>query len=98
MKKTILLVITLSAFISCKDDKKQEDKAEVTTETLAPVSDAMMENSVIYEANIRNYSPEGTFNAFAKENVSLFNSRWLTIDLSSSKMYSIGSSMVIILQ
>ena len=26
----------------------------------------MMENAVIYEANIRQYSPEGTFNAFAK--------------------------------
>lgn len=67
MKKTILLAITIATFISCKDDKKQEDKAEVTAETLAPVSDAMMENSVIYEANIRNYSPEGTFNAFAKD-------------------------------
>ena len=26
----------------------------------------MMETAIIYEANIRQYSPEGTFNAFTK--------------------------------
>jgi glycosidase len=67
MKKTILLGLCFAAFVSCKDDKKQEGNATAATEALAPVSDAMMENSVIYEANIRNYSPEGTFNAFAKD-------------------------------
>lgn len=68
MKKTLLLATLLTAFISCKDDKKAADKNETAqTETLAPVSDAMMESAVIYEANIRNYSPEGTFNAFTKD-------------------------------
>ncbi|NDI99530.1 cellulase family glycosylhydrolase [Flavobacterium sp. LaA7.5] len=68
MKKTILLGILLTAFISCKDDKKEQETAEVAqAEELAPVSPAMMENSVIYEANIRHYSPEGTFNAFTKD-------------------------------
>lgn len=68
MKKTLLLVTLLTAFISCKEDKKiKEQKETAQKETLAPVSDAMMENSVIYEANIRNYSPEGTFNAFTKD-------------------------------
>lgn len=67
MKKTILLGIMLAAFISCKDDKKEETKETVQTEAIAPVSDGMMETAVIYEANIRQYSPEGTFNAFAKD-------------------------------
>ncbi|QEE48367.1 alpha-amlyase [Flavobacterium alkalisoli] len=66
MKKTILLGIFLAAFISCKEGNKQEE-AKAESAALAPVSDAMMENSVIYEANIRNYSPEGTFNAFTKD-------------------------------
>ncbi|MGJ5642548.1 alpha-amylase [Formosa sp. S-31] len=38
-----------------------------STNEIAPVSDAMMENAVIYEANIRQYSSEGTFNAFTAD-------------------------------
>ena len=66
MKKIVLLAAFLSVVVSCKNETKQ-DVAEVKKETLPTVSDAMMENSVIYEANIRNYSPEGTFNAFTKD-------------------------------
>lgn len=52
----------------CKDDKKgAEPVAKADTGNIAPVSDAMMESSVIYEANIRNYSQEGTFNEFTKD-------------------------------
>jgi len=52
----------------CKDDKKgAEPVAKADAGKIAPVSDAMMESSVIYEANIRNYSPEGTFNEFTKD-------------------------------
>lgn len=68
MKKTLLLGIFLAAFIGCKDDKKNEaTTTDSAKEKIAPVSFAMMENSVIYEANIRQYSPEGTFNAFTKD-------------------------------
>jgi len=67
MKKTILLALTLTAFISCKDDKKTENTTTAKTETIAPITDATAENAVIYEANIRQYSPEGTFNAFTKD-------------------------------
>lgn len=66
MRKITFLAAILSVVVSCKNETKQ-DTAEVKQEALAPVSDAMMENSVIYEANIRNYSPEGTFNAFTKD-------------------------------
>ncbi len=44
---------------------KTEIKEEV--KELTPVSDAMMENAVIYEANIRQYSEEGSFKAFTKD-------------------------------
>lgn len=67
MKKAIVLGAFLTAFIACKEEKKEEKTETTKTETTAPVSPAMMENSVIYEANIRQYSPEGTFNAFTKD-------------------------------
>lgn len=68
MKRILFLTTMLAAFTACKNEDKKEKGTEIAqTETLAPVSDAMMENSVIYEANIRNYSPEGTFNAFTKD-------------------------------
>src|SRR5690606_38297407 len=66
MKKIILLAAFLSLAVSCKNETKS-DIAEAKNESIAPVSDAMMENAVIYEANIRNYSPEGTLNAFTKD-------------------------------
>lgn len=65
MKKILLLGLCLAAFISCGEDKKNDTQAQA--ETIAAVSPAMMENSVIYEANIRQYSPEGTFSAFTKD-------------------------------
>jgi glycosidase len=76
MKKTILIAALFAMFISCKDDKKVEDAGATghdTAKALAPVTDATAENSVIYEANIRQYSPEGTFNAFTKDIPSLKN-------------------------
>jgi len=62
MKKTILMtlcVISLGAFA--------QKKTVSNTKTLPPVSDNTKANAVIYEVNIRQYSPEGTFNAFAKD-------------------------------
>lgn len=38
-----------------------------TCKSIKPVSADLFENGVIYEANIRQYSPEGTFNAFTKD-------------------------------
>ncbi len=52
-----LLSLTVSA------QKKKVKKAVA----IPTVSQKMMENAVIYEANIRQYSAEGTFNAFAKD-------------------------------
>ena len=41
---------------------KQKNKKQ-----LEPISDKTLERAVIYEANIRQYSAEGTFDAFAKD-------------------------------
>jgi glycosidase len=65
MKKLIVVLLGILVFISCK--KENQKIVETKIEQIAPVSDAMMENAVIYEANIRQYSPEGTFEAFRRD-------------------------------
>ena len=68
MKKLILTLLIATALISCKKEKKEVVKtvAEVTKE-IAPITDDVLESAVIYEANIRQYSSEGTFDAFTKD-------------------------------
>ena len=60
---TALLLLTLS-LTACKNQDKNKDKM---TEAIPTVTKEMMENAIIYEANIRQYSEEGTFNAFTKD-------------------------------
>lgn len=67
MKKTLLLGLSLAAFISCKKETSEEKTEDKKGPEIAAVSPEMMENAVIYEANIRQYSPEGTLNAFTKD-------------------------------
>lgn len=69
MKKFVLLLMVFSFLISCKNEPNKEDNSAKKTQkdSLAPVSDDMMESAVIYEANIRQYSSEGTFDAFTKD-------------------------------
>lgn len=68
MKKFILVfAIAFSILYSCKEAPKVEVKTSEELSDISPVSPEMTENAVIYEANIRQYSPEGTFNAFAKD-------------------------------
>jgi alpha-amylase len=68
MKKIIsLFLFAFIVFYSCKNKQKVEEKSTSLVAEIAPVSPEMMENAIIYEANIRQYSPEGTFNAFAKD-------------------------------
>ncbi len=61
MKKTILVTLCIISLSAIAQKKVSNSKS------LPAVSDNMMENAVIYEANIRQYSTEGTFNAFAKD-------------------------------
>ncbi len=68
MKKTAIMLIGLILFISCKQGGVQETQVErVQAEQIEPVSNEAMESAVIYEANIRQYSPEGTFDAFTRD-------------------------------
>ncbi len=74
MKKIFLSILTISIVFSCGKAQKEEatdtSKTEINEEIkkeLSPVSDSMMENAVIYEANIRQYSEEGSFKAFTKD-------------------------------
>ena len=68
MKNYVLIICVLLTLVACKTEKKEEIKVEEeTAEVLAPISDADIEAAVIYEANIRQYSPEGTFDAFTKD-------------------------------
>jgi alpha-amylase len=62
MKKVLFFLFSVILF-SCQENKS---KISVVKE-LPPMSDAVLETAVIYEANIRQYSAEGTFNAFTKD-------------------------------
>jgi glycosidase len=64
MKKILLSAVLISALISCK--KESSEKLTSTAQIVAFQSE-MEENAVLYEVNIRQYSPEGTFNAFTKD-------------------------------
>ena len=68
MKKIIALSFLIAIF-GCKEEKKQVEEEIILEEkvTLKPISDSDLETAVIYEANIRQYSPEGTFEAFTKD-------------------------------
>ena len=63
MKKLFLLLIPVFIILSCKTKDK---KAETTIHQSAIVHPEWIMQGNIYEVNIRQYTPEGTFNAFAK--------------------------------
>ncbi len=61
MKQLFFIAIAFSSFSGCKNASNE-------TQKIPPVvTDEMMETAIIYEANIRQYSPEGTFEAFTKD-------------------------------
>ncbi len=63
MKRFVILLVSISFLFACKIDKKQPEKTAPKT----LVTNEMMETAIIYEANIRQYSPEGTFAEFTKD-------------------------------
>ncbi|AUP80721.1 alpha-amylase family glycosyl hydrolase [Flavivirga eckloniae] len=81
-KKLILLIMMMLLAFSCKNEKttkalpntaspetesvELEEKEETLVE-MTPITNDILETAIIYEANIRQYSPEGTFNAFTKD-------------------------------
>jgi glycosidase len=65
MKKIMVSTMVLITLLSCK--KETEKPVETNQLEIAAVTPELSENAVIYEANIRQYSPEGTFAAFTKD-------------------------------
>lgn len=65
MKKIVFSALILTSLVSCK--KEQEAKTETSKLDIEAVSPSLADNAIIYEANIRQYSPEGTFNAFTRD-------------------------------
>ena len=65
---TILLItIFIVACQSTKEEARSPQPRPEVNDTLAPISKQNIAHSVLYEANIRQYSSEGTFNAFTKD-------------------------------
>ena len=56
----------ISCQSSTEEARKPEPKPEVQ-KPFKPISDEVIAHAVLYEANIRQYSPEGTFNALARD-------------------------------
>ncbi len=66
MKKLIALIVLIT-IVSCKNEVQQKGKIDKTISTNKTISDTDLENAVIYEANIRQYSPEGIFSKFTQD-------------------------------
>jgi cyclomaltodextrinase len=58
----VLLVIAIT-FFSCKPKVEKKDLVPFVSEVVHP---EWTKDAVLYEVNIRQYTPEGTFNAFAE--------------------------------
>lgn len=67
MKKLSLLLCCVLLAFACKKEQQKEISQIENTQNTSLVSNEMLETAVIYEANIRQYSPEGTFDAFTKD-------------------------------
>jgi len=70
MKKIATLVILIALlFVACKNETNEASNSaeELVEETFIPISNEVLAHAVIYEANIRQYSPQGTFKAFTAE-------------------------------
>ena len=65
--KLSLFVLLLIGFVACQPKQqpaKQEMTVQIDQETGKP---AWLNDAVLYEVNLRQYSPEGTFNAFTND-------------------------------
>jgi glycosidase len=65
--KKILFILSLILLASCKTETKEVKLNENNMDSIAPISNEALENAIIYEANIRQYSPEGTFSKFTED-------------------------------
>jgi len=59
----LVLIILIAAIISCNQNKEETSIIQPYTEVTHP---EWVKDANIYEVNVRQYTPEGTFNAFAQ--------------------------------
>lgn len=64
MNKIFSLILISGILFSCQKEKKDPT---IIANKLVSISNSDLETAVIYEANIRQYSPEGTFEEFTKD-------------------------------
>ncbi len=67
MKKISFLCFVLLVLIACNQGKKTKQVTKSTTKEKVSTLNEDLENAVIYEANIRQYSKEGSLKAFTKD-------------------------------
>ena len=68
MKKVVFAFLSIIILIACKNQTKNMEIIEQPlVKPIADISNETLESAVIYEANIRQYSAEGTFEAFTKD-------------------------------
>ncbi|MBS9766228.1 MAG: alpha-amylase [Flavobacteriaceae bacterium] len=67
MKKISFLCFVLLVLIACNQRKKTKQVTKSTTKEKVSTLNEDLENAVIYEANIRQYSKEGSLKAFTKD-------------------------------
>lgn len=65
MKRLLTILVLILSLTACKN--LYINKETKMTEAEPTVTKEMMENAIIYEANIRQYSKEGNFDAFTKD-------------------------------
>ena len=63
MKKLLIFSLALS-IIACHEPQKE---SSVEVNPMTPITAQDMAQGILYEVNIRQFTNEGTFNAFAKE-------------------------------
>jgi len=64
MRKIKIFVCTLLLVVSCNYKSNETRSNE---DSIKPISNEVLETSVLYEVNVRQYSKEGTFSAFTKD-------------------------------
>lgn len=68
MKKVTTFLALALALAACQEEPKTEDQSDKKEEMATPQShDDWSKNATIYEVNVRQYSPEGTLNAFTED-------------------------------
>ena len=71
--KSLLFYLSLCIIIYACEEKKDAPE-KVASEKIIAEPPAWIKQGNIYEVNVRQYTPEGTFNAFSKHASALSNS------------------------